>query len=113
MSSFNPFPSYTQLPTRVPQAVWHVSRAVSVLGALGLSALLIAESAAGLKIWWSVIVPLLPLLWFVAPGLWRNVCPLAAANQAPRLFDFTRGLTPPGGFATTPQSPGSCCSSPR
>ncbi len=98
MSSVNPFPSYIQLPTRVPQAVWYLSRAVSVLGALGLSALLIADPPAGLKVWWSVMVPLLPLLWFVAPGLWRNVCPLAATNQAPRLFDFTRGLTAPGWF---------------
>ena len=98
MTSVNPFPSYIQLPTRVPQAVWYLSRAVSVLGALGLSALLIADPPAGLKVWWSVMVPLLPLLWFVAPGLWRNICPLAATNQAPRLFGFTRGLTAPGWF---------------
>ncbi len=33
-----------------------------------------------------VIVPLLPILFFVAPGLWRNVCPMAASNQMPRVL---------------------------
>src|SRR5439155_26411304 len=32
----------------------------------------------------------------LAPGLWRNICPLAATNQIPRLFGFSRGLTLPG-----------------
>ena len=27
------------------------------------------------------------------PGIWRNICPLAAANQIPRLFGFSRGFT--------------------
>ena len=31
-------------------------------------------------------------MFFVAPGLWRNLCPLAAANQLPRLGGFTRGI---------------------
>jgi nitrite reductase (NADH) large subunit len=29
------------------------------------------------------------------PGFWRNVCPMAALNQVPRLFGFTRGLVLP------------------
>ena len=33
---------------------------------------------------WKVIIPTLPLLFLVAPGLWRNLCPLAASNQTPR-----------------------------
>ena len=51
---------------------------------------------AGGQFWFfKVIVPLLPILFFTAPGLWRNICPLAASNQAPRWFSFTRALTPP------------------
>ena len=57
----------------------------------------------GLIIWpdwslravWKIVVPLLPILLFIAPGLWRNVCPLAATHQLPRVFRFTRGLTLP------------------
>ena len=37
----------------------------------------------------------MPLLLFIMPGLWRNICPLAATHQLPRVFGFTRGLTLP------------------
>ncbi len=40
-------------------------------------------------------MPRLPILYFVAPGLWRNICPLAAANQAPRVLGFSRALAAP------------------
>jgi NADPH-dependent 2,4-dienoyl-CoA reductase/sulfur reductase-like enzyme/ferredoxin len=51
---------------------------------------------AGGQFWFfKVIVPLLPILFFTAPGLWRNICPLAASNQAPRVLGFTRAYTPP------------------
>jgi NADPH-dependent 2,4-dienoyl-CoA reductase/sulfur reductase-like enzyme len=44
---------------------------------------------------WKLVVPLLPLLFLVAPGVWRNICPLAASNQTPRVLGLTRGLTTP------------------
>ena len=53
------------------------------------------EPAGALFAFFKIIVPLLPILFFVAPGLWRNLCPLAAANQTPRVLGFTRGLTAP------------------
>ena len=31
----------------------------------------------------------------VAPGVWRNICPLATSNQTPRLLGITKGLNPP------------------
>src|SRR5947209_6894918 len=89
------FPNYLQIPTRVPQWAWHALRVVSVVSAITLSIVLIVRPQLGLLIWWGVVVPSLPLLFFIAPGLWRNICPLAAANQTPRLFRFTRGLTQP------------------
>ena len=89
------FPSFTQIPARIPRPVWHAARAVSVLFAISVAVFLIAEPARGLLFFWGVLVPILPLLFFVAPGLWRNLCPLAASNQVPRLFGLTRGLTIP------------------
>jgi len=78
--------------------VWHAGRVVSVGGALCLAALLLTDETLGLDIFWRVLVPLLPLVWLVAPGLWRNLCPLAASNQTPRLLGFTRALTAPEWF---------------
>ena len=91
----NPFPNYTQIKRRIPIWVWHVGRVLSVAAAITEVVLLITDKHTGLKLWWKLAIPLLPALWLTAPGLWRNLCPLAASNQTPRLFKFTRGLTIP------------------
>jgi NADPH-dependent 2,4-dienoyl-CoA reductase/sulfur reductase-like enzyme/ferredoxin len=96
----DPFPNFTQIRDPVPQRAWRAARVASVLATLGLCALLVADPDTGLELTWELIVPLLPLLWFVAPGLWRNVCPLAATNQIPRVLGFTRGRTAPQWFRT-------------
>jgi NADPH-dependent 2,4-dienoyl-CoA reductase/sulfur reductase-like enzyme/ferredoxin len=85
------FPNYLELPTGLPIGAWKVLRVFSVLTALGLAALLYFKPALGLPLFWQVIVPLLPLVFLLAPGVWRNICPMAAMNQAPRLLGFTRG----------------------
>jgi NADPH-dependent 2,4-dienoyl-CoA reductase/sulfur reductase-like enzyme/ferredoxin len=96
----DPFPTFTQIHDPVPQAAWRAARVASVVFLLGVVALLVADAETGLDLWWGVLVPLLPLVWFVVPGLWRNVCPLAATNQIPRVLGFTRGLTAPARFRT-------------
>lgn len=89
------FPNYLQMKRRVPIAAWHVLRVVSVTAFLVLCVMLVLRPDGGLFVLWDIVVPSLPILFFVAPGLWRNICPLAAANQAPRLLGFTRGRTAP------------------
>lgn len=89
------FPNYMELPSRVPLRVWHIVRVGSIAAYLALCVTLFVAPAAGLFVFFKVIVPLLPILFFVAPGLWRNICPLAASNQTPRVTGITRGLTPP------------------
>ena len=44
---------------------------------------------------WKVVIPALPLLFMVAPGVWRNICPLATSNQTPRALGITKALNPP------------------
>jgi NADPH-dependent 2,4-dienoyl-CoA reductase/sulfur reductase-like enzyme/ferredoxin len=92
-SSDPDFPDYTWLPAYLPVPAWHALRAVSVAAALGLAATLLWRPEFGLFLVWGVAIPLAPLVFLVAPGLWRNVCPFAALNQLPRLLGFTRGLT--------------------
>ncbi len=84
------FANYLQLPTLVPQAVWHLLRLASVLSALAVAALLQWQPDIGLPLFWGLIVPALPLVFMFAPGLWRNVCPLATSNQTPRRLPFIR-----------------------
>ena len=89
------FPNYMEIRRHIPIRVWHVVRVVSVCGYIALCVALFVRPAGGLFWFFKVVVPLLPITFFVAPGLWRNVCPLAASNQAPRVLGFTRGFTPP------------------
>src|SRR5690349_4551666 len=95
MESAKTFPNYLQMRQRLPIAVWHGLRLVSVGVALGLCMVLILRPTLGLWLFWQVLIPFIPLLFFIAPGLWRNLCPLAAMNQTPRLFQLSHALTPP------------------
>src|SRR4051812_32932075 len=92
------FPNYTQIPSRIPVRVWHALRATSLLGGLVVAALLIAAPKTGLFVMWKVIIPTLPLLFLTVPGLWRNLCPLAASNQTPRALKLTKAITAPNWF---------------
>lgn len=90
------FPNYLQIPSRAPTRVWWSCRVISVAGAVALVLLSFVRPSAGLFIFWQLFVPALPLWFLLAPGLWRNICPLAALNQTPRLAAFTRGISLPG-----------------
>ncbi|HEX4345816.1 MAG TPA: FAD-dependent oxidoreductase [Solirubrobacteraceae bacterium] len=92
------FPNYTQIAPVVPHAAWRVLRRLSVPLLVAIAVLLVADPKDGLKLWWGLLIPLLPLLWLVAPGIWRNVCPLATANQIPRTAGFSRAAKPPRWF---------------
>lgn len=89
------FPNYLGMPTRVPLAVWHAIRfvAVAALAAMVVAAVLVPTDA--LTIFWGILVPILPLVFLVVPGSWRNVCPLAALNQASRNLGVSRAATAP------------------
>jgi len=78
------FANYTQRPKQGADALWLVLRIVVLALALGEIALLFLQPRLGLALFWTVAVPLLPGLWAIAPGLWRQVCPMAFLNQLPR-----------------------------
>ncbi|WP_448639209.1 FAD-dependent oxidoreductase [Geodermatophilus sp. URMC 63] len=92
------FPVYTEMRTRVPLGAWRAVRVVSVAAYVALCVALFVRPAGGLFVFFGIVVPLLPALFFVAPGLWRNICPLAAANQTPRVLGFSLGRTLPEWF---------------
>lgn len=78
------FENYTELPHLAPRAVWIAVR-IAVLGAtLVLIGWLLSGNALALTVLWSLCIPVLPALWFLAPGVWRNICPMAFLNQLPR-----------------------------
>lgn len=96
-SSLPIFPNYVQLreQSRVPLSLWKWARRGTVTAAFIIAAVLFIYPQTGLLLFWGLIIPVLPLVFLLAPGLWRNICPLAAFNQTPRVLNFTRALTPP------------------
>jgi len=91
----SPFPTYLQMRARVPLWAWAALRVVGLLATAALLVALFVAPEIGLLAFWGVLIPALPLLFFVAPGAWRNACPLATLNQTPRFLRFTRALTLP------------------
>lgn len=89
------FPSFLEMEPRVPRRVWDVVRAGSVAFTVALCVVLVADPHDGLRLLWRVAIPILPVVFLLAPGLWRNVCPLATSNQLPRRFSFSRAAAAP------------------
>ena len=44
----------------------------------------------GLHLLWNVLIPVAPALMVIAPGLWRNLCPMAANSLLPRHLNFSQ-----------------------
>ncbi len=87
-------PTSHSFDERVPLR-WVAVRITSLALLVALAITLIVNPTDGLVIFWQVLVPLLPLLFLTALGLWRNICPVSAANQLPRVLGFSRSLEPP------------------
>ena len=78
------FGSGRSWPTWAPQRVWDVIRVSSVLVSVGLATSVALQPEPMLDVVWGMVVPLVPITLLIVPGLWRNVCPLAAVSQLPR-----------------------------
>ena len=87
------FPNYTQLPSRLPSSIWWFLRAITLVITLVQIFLLFFKPEVGLVLFWQLLIPILPLSFAIAPGIWRNICPMAFLNQLPRTFGFSKEKT--------------------
>ncbi len=90
------FANYTKRRSFLPERAWLALRVLVLLATLGLAALLVLNPVVGLKLWWGLAIPVVPALLVIAPGLWRQVCPMAFLNQIPRLTGTSRSRPLPG-----------------
>ena len=74
-------------------ALWRLGRAVALVGLAALVATLLLAPQPALHTLWSVAVPLLPASFFVAPALWRGICPLSTLNAWGNHLGAPRELT--------------------
>jgi nitrite reductase (NADH) large subunit len=87
------FVPLTEMQERVPLGVWRALRWLAGASLVGLAVLALTDTSLARLLFWGALIPVLPLVFLVAPGAWRNVCPLASANQIPRTLGFSRNLT--------------------
>ncbi len=93
-----PFPSYLEIPEQLTPGFWWSMRNLTLFIVFVVMWLVATHPAAGFALFWKVLIPSLPLLFAVAPGIWRQVCPMALVNQLPRTFGFSKELTLPVRF---------------
>lgn len=68
---------------------WRIAQALVFLLGLAIIVALFWWPEVGLLALWSVLIPVAPLLLVLAPGIWRNICPLASAALFPRHMGFS------------------------
>lgn len=93
-----PFPSYLDMPAQLPSNFWWSFRIATFAVMLVIMWLVATNPASGFALFWKVLIPSLPLLFALAPGIWRQICPMALVNQIPRTFGFSKELTLPVRF---------------
>lgn len=70
--------------------VWRIIQMlVWCIGAFLLFCLLFFPTI-GVLLFWNILIPIAPLLFVVALGIWRNVCPLATTNLLPRKLGLSQ-----------------------
>jgi hypothetical protein len=70
---------------------WTIAEIIMVAAAVALCAGLIWWPKVGLHAFWDVLIPAAPALVVLAPGLWRNICPLGTTSQLGRRMGGVRG----------------------
>lgn len=92
------FPNFLETRQTIPRFVWQLGRLLSVAAAAGFCYLCFHFGKLALILFWKVVIPVLPAIFFITPGLWRNLCPLAATNQLPRLLRISLAKELPAGL---------------
>jgi hypothetical protein len=60
-----------------------------------LIGLLLFWPAVGMPLMWSLLIPVAPALVAIAPGLWRNICPMATFHMLPQKLGISRNRKMP------------------
>lgn len=64
-------------------AFWRLLQGVFFGVGLFILIALLLKPELGLHVLWNVLIPVAPALLVLAPGLWRNVCPMGTASMIP------------------------------
>lgn len=77
------------------RAKWRIAQAAVWAVGVAIVAALVFAPEIGLHALWNVLIPVAPALLAVAPGLWRNICPLGTTSLLPAKLGFGRAPLSP------------------
>lgn len=69
---------------------WRLIQYLLLAASVVLVVLLLYMPDIGLDILWNMLIPIAPALVVVAPGLWRNICPMATLSLLPQYLGLSR-----------------------
>ena len=69
--------------------IWFPWQVISLLAGFGILVLLVVLPELGLKIFWSGLIAIAPLVLLLFPGIWRNICPLGIVSMIPSRMGFS------------------------
>ncbi len=81
------------------RSVWIALQALLLLVGLALAGLLLFKPAVGISIMWNILIPAAPALVVLAPGLWRNICPMSTVSLLPKRLGLSLRMKMPEGLA--------------
>lgn len=77
------------LPTS-ERTIWRLAQVLAWAAGMFIWAALFWTPQLGLHLLWNVLIPVAPALLVLAPGVWRNVCPLGSMSLAPHHFGLSQ-----------------------
>jgi len=84
------FPPAKKLPSIFSEKTWKFIRMTTMAILILLLVFLYLKPDQGLFLFWRIIIPIVPILFFVSTGFWRNMCPLSGINQIPTNSGFSK-----------------------
>lgn len=94
----HPFARDAHARSALPGAWWWGLRLFTLSITLGLITWMVWAPEQALPVFWGLVVPAVPMVLVLAPGLWRQVCPMALMNQLPRTLRIGWRRTLPDGW---------------
>lgn len=68
---------------------WRIAQSAVWLVGAGILAALVFAPRFGIHAFWNVLIPVAPALLVVAPGVWRNVCPMGSTALLARHMNWS------------------------
>jgi hypothetical protein len=75
--------------------IWVALQAALLLVGVVLIGLLLFWPTAGIALMWNLLIPVAPALVTIAPGLWRNICPMATFHMLPQKLGIAQNIRMP------------------